>query len=217
MDQSINIFREVWDYEKAFLTPSSHQAADTNDDKWCEEYFVKQTDALDFIYLTQISGITGKTHAPRFSRNPSAISCWGFKQSNIYLKKSARTKKQSGLWICEGKRKPKIISVMKENKDDPDTGWSLKALMLIITIHLGRGCSDPKEVCLSTEEENFSGNSNLNLEMLLFKIWIPWALELTHRNSANLTPIFQSITGVWHHPIIVLSASRWKWRQMKWK
>ena len=63
MDQSINIFREMWDYEKAFLTPSSHQAADTNDDKWCEEYFVKQTDALDLVYLTQISGIAGKTHA----------------------------------------------------------------------------------------------------------------------------------------------------------
>ena len=53
---------EIWGWG-AFLTPSSHQAVDTNDDKLCEEYFVKQTDVLDLVYLTQISGITGKTHA----------------------------------------------------------------------------------------------------------------------------------------------------------
>ena len=62
----------MWDYERAFLTPSSHQAADTNDDKWCEEYFVKQTDALDLVYLTQISGVTGKTHASAHT-NPNTI------------------------------------------------------------------------------------------------------------------------------------------------
>ena len=124
-------------------------------------------------------------------------------------------------FLVEDSNKVTHMSVMKENKDDPDTGslWKAGALMLIITFNdsFGEGVFRSEGGLPFNWILEFSGNSNLNLEMLLFKIWFPWALELTHRNSANLTPIFQSITGVWHHPIIVLSASRWKWRQMKWK
>ena len=55
-------------------SPFQHPTWTPNDDKLCTGYFVKLTDAVDLMYLTQISGITGKTLSPCFSKNPSTMS-----------------------------------------------------------------------------------------------------------------------------------------------